>query len=119
MPDYQPREENVEEYEAAKKALADEQAIWEEKFPNAVMGLDTFELGIKFNVLTTFLANTGVIDTDIFNIMVLKEQLHVRQATRAQIEEQEVKSNVILAPAAMADRFKKGKDQGRGPLNLG
>lgn len=117
--DYEPRSENAEDYYAAKKALDDEEAIWQEKFPNAQMSIDTFELGVKFNVLSTYLVNAGIIDSDIFNIMVLKSQLEVRQATRAQIEEQQVRSSIITAPANMADRFKKGKEQGRGPLNLG
>lgn len=119
MSDYEPRPENADDYYAAKKALDDEQAIWQEKFPTAVMGLDTFELGVKFNVLIAFLANTEVIDVDIFNIMVLREQLQIRQNTRAQIEEQKVKSRIITAPGHMADQFRKEKGQGRGPLNLG
>lgn len=119
MPDFEPRPENADDYYAAKKALDDEQAIWEEKFPNAVMGLDTFELGVKFNVLITFLTNSEIIDSDIFNIMVMQEQLNIRQATRAQIEEQQVKSNVVMAPASMAQQFKDLKGKGRGPLGLG
>lgn len=117
--DYEPRPENAEDYYAAKKALDDEQAIWEEKMGQVHMGLDTFELGVKFNVLITFLTNSDIIDSDLFNIMVMEEQLNIRQAARAQFEEQVVKSSVLTAPAHMAERFRKGKGQGRGPLNLG
>lgn len=110
MPDYEPQPENAEEYFEAKAAYDAEEAIWNEKMPGAQMGIDVFELGVKFNVLITYLVNSEVVDSDIFNTMVYREMLLIKQTARAKVEEQVVRSNVVIAPGYQADRFKRRRD---------
>jgi hypothetical protein len=107
MSEYEPSPENAEDYDAALTAYAEEEKIWQEKFPGANMQGDSFEIGIRLNCLIAFLNNTDVLDTDILNIMVLREALKVKQQARARVEEQIVKSRVQIVPGHIADRFKR------------